>query len=58
MWLTVSKVVVHGHLTPLLWACGRAEHHSGEQWWSKAAHVMTVRKEKREKTDVIIAILL
>jgi hypothetical protein len=25
-WLTVSKVSIRGHLAPLLWACGKAEH--------------------------------
>lgn len=32
LWLTVSKLSAHGHLTTLLRACGRTEHHSGNMW--------------------------
>jgi hypothetical protein len=40
----VSEISVHALL---LCAYGEAEHHGGRVWWSRAAHIMVVRKECR-----------
>jgi hypothetical protein len=33
-------------LAPSFWACGEAEHHGGNTWQSKTAHLMVTRKQK------------
>jgi hypothetical protein len=32
IWLTVSKVSVHGHLVPWKWAWSEAEYYDGSAW--------------------------
>lgn len=43
----VSKVSVQ--LAPLFLVYGEAEHHSRRGWWSRDAHLMAARKQRKRK---------